>query len=110
MGAQYGDLRGPLDKQIALLKRIEKLLGCSTCRENTTTAGANVDVPAGLQSVAILKTNATGTVTITLSDGSTYDLTTQGEGFSDAATANGKLPIYSIASGDGGEWKWHGIK
>lgn len=110
MGAQFGDLRNPLDKLIALQKETNRLLGCSTCRTNTTSAGVNVDVPAGFKSVAILKTNATGTVTITLSDNSTYDLTVQGEGFSDAATPNGSLPIYAITSDDGGEWKWHGIK
>lgn len=110
MGAQFGDLRGLFDKQISLLKSIDRALNCATCRDNVTTAGVDVDVPAGLNSVAIIKTSDTGTVTITLSDGSTYDLTVLGEGFSDAATPNGKLPIYTITSGDGGTWKWHGIK
>jgi len=110
MGAQYGDLRGPLDKIISILKGIERALTCATCRDNVTTAGEDESVPAGLSSVAIVKTNGTGTVTITLSDGSTYDLTVLGEGFTDAASPNGKLPAYTIASGDSGTWKWHGIQ
>ena len=106
----FGDLRPVLDKIITLLKRIDASISCATCEDNITTADVDDDVPAGLKSVAIIKTSEPGTVTITLSDGSTYDLTVLGESFADAATPNGKLPVYTIASGDGGTWKWHGIK
>lgn len=111
MGAQFGDLRGPLDKLIALNKRQVDLLACGTCQENVTSAGVDSSIPAGFKSIAIVKTSQdTDTVTITLSDGSTYDLTVLGESFEDAASPNGTLPAYTIATGDGGTWKWHGIK
>lgn len=109
MGAQFGDLRGPLDKLIALNKRQVDLLACATCQENVTSAGTG-NIPEGFKSIAIVKTSGNDTVTITLSDGSTYNLTVLGESFEDAATPNGSLPSYTIASGDGGTWKWHGIK
>lgn len=109
MGAQFGDLRNPLDKLIALQKETNRLLGCSTCRTNTTSAGVNVDVPAGFKSVTITKTNGTGTVVITLSDNSTYTLTANGESFTDTLN-NGVLPLYDVATSDGATWKWHGVK
>lgn len=74
----------------------------------TTVSGVNTSVPAGLKSVSITKTDATGTaVNITLSDGSVFPLTVQYETFVDAASLGGNLPAYTIS---GGTWKWHGIK
>lgn len=73
----------------------------------TTSAGENSSIPAGFKSVAIVKTNDTGTVEITMSDASIYTLTEQGEGLSDNSV---NLPAYTIATSDGGEWKWHGIQ
>lgn len=111
MGVQYGDLRGPIEALIKLQKETNRLLGCANCQENITSAGVDTDIPAGFKSIAIVKTSQDDdTVTITLSDGSTYDLTALGESFEDAASPNGKLPEYSIATADGGTWKWHGIK
>lgn len=107
---QFGDLNPVLGKIIELLKRIDRSLGCAACEPPITTAGGSISVPAGLKSVAITKTNGTGTATVTLSDGSTYALTTLGEGISDAASPNFTLPAYTISTGDGATWKWHGIK
>lgn len=109
MGAQYGDLRGPLDKQIQLLKSIERALTCATCRDNITLAGTTGPIPAGLKSFVLVKTSSNSdTVVITLSDGSTYTLTEQGETFSDSLDGAGKLPEYQISGA--GTFKWHGIK
>lgn len=114
--AEYGDLRGPLDKMIQMLKAIERHTRCTSCGGNggsigdaaITTAGTG-DVPAGLRSFSIVKTSPnTDTVTITLSDGSTYVMVEPGEVFVDAATPGGLLPDYTIAGP--GVWKWHGIK
>ena len=116
--AEYGDLRGPLEKLIQLLKAIERHTGCIACAEEgilpspvteITTSGVGSSVPAGLTSVAIIKTNSTGTVNITMSDSTVYPLTTQGEGISDDASNGTILPAYTISSPDGGTWKWHGI-
>lgn len=77
------------------------------CEESTTAAG-NENIPAGMKSVAIVKTSASDTVTITLSDGSTYIMTEKGEMFSDSADLGRKLPAYTITGP--GTIKWHGIK
>lgn len=110
MGAQFGDLRGPLDKLISLQKQTNFLLGCGVCSDTITSAGINNSIPAKFKSIAIVKTNDTGNVIITLSDSSTYSLDILGETFIDAATPNGKLPAYVITTSNGGTWKWHGIK
>lgn len=44
MGAQYGDLRGPLEKQIALLKQIERNTRCLAC---------NPALPAGATAATV---------------------------------------------------------
>jgi len=117
--AEYGDLRGPLEKMIQLLKAVERQLTCLVCASGAsgviptvqeTVSGVNTSVPAGLTSVAIVKTNSTGTVNVTMSDASIYPLTQQGEGIADDASNGTVLPAYTIASSDGGTWKWHGIK
>lgn len=107
--ANFGDFRPTLKYITDLLNRIDRNTGCVTCTNNITTAGTG-SIPAGLKSVSIVKTSSGGTVTITLSDGSTYALTVQGEGISDAATPNSKLPAYAIVTGDAATWKWHGLK
>jgi hypothetical protein len=112
--ANFGDFRGSYDKMISLLKQIARSLQCIAC-ENTGTLTAQTssagtgDIDAGFKSIAIVKTNDTGTVTITLSDSSVYTLTEEGEGFSDASSPGFSLPAYDISSADGGTWKWHGL-
>lgn len=107
--ANYGDFKGALDYIISLLKKIDRHTECAVCNvAPTTTAGAGIDVPAGLRSVAIVKTSADGTVNVTMSDTSVYAMTAAGEVIVDSATGDAKLPAYPI-SGDG-TWKWHGIK
>lgn len=108
--ANFGDFRPILEAILTLLKRIDRNTGCATCETNVTSAGGAVSIPAGFKSIAVIKTSSGGTATITLSDGSTYPLTELGESFADAATPNGTLPAYTIATGDGATWKWHGIK
>lgn len=107
--ANYGDFKGALDKIISTLRGIERHTGCASCGStNTTTAGTG-SVPAGLKSVAIVKTSSNAdTVILTLSDASTYTMTEQGEVFVQAASGNGSLPTY-VKSG-AGTIKWHGIK
>jgi len=77
---------------------------------NITSAGVDISVPGNFKSIAVVKTNDTGTVNVTLSDGSIYPMTAQGETFADGATAGTLLPAYTIATSDGGTWKWHGIQ
>ena len=77
---------------------------------NITSAGANSNITANFRSISIIKTNTTGTITITLSDGSTYPLSLQGEGISQSAVQGYKLPAYTIATADGATWKWIGVK
>jgi len=103
---QFGDIRGTLDTMIGLLKRIAAHTNQSGCCTAVTTAGVG-DVPAGLASVAITQTSA-GYVDIVLSDGSTFQMSTSGEVFVDAAGANKSLPAYTISGS--ASWKWHGIK
>lgn len=114
---EMGDLRPILEKNISLLKEIARHTRCMECADSEgdngsgvecTVAGINESVPAGLKSVAIIKTNDTGTATVTFTTG-TYDLTLEGEGISDNASVGLTLPAYAISTGDGGEWKWHGV-
>lgn len=112
--ANFGDFKGSLDFIISLLKRIDRHTECMACAAtgnlgaeavvNNTLAGTNTSVPAGLQSVII--TALTTSPVITMSDASTYTLTTVGETFSLSASPGSVLPAFSIA---GGTWKWRGI-
>lgn len=77
---------------------------------HVTSAGVGTSIPAGFKSIAITKTSSAGTVTITLSDGSTFALTAQNELFADAASQYYTLPAYTIATADAATWKWHGIQ
>jgi len=106
----FGHLRPSIDKLISLLTKVERHTRCASCGGATaiTTAGASTSVPAGLRSVAIVKTSSSDTVTITLSDSTTYVMTEQGEVFIQSASGSGALPAYTIAGP--GTWKWHGIK
>lgn len=111
MGAQFGDLKGLFNYQSSLLKSIDRSLRCLSCGGDAaiTTAGANSNVPEGMKSLALVKTSDdSDTVTITLSDSSTFQLTQQGEVFVDAASPGGVLPAYTVVGP--GTWKWHGIK
>lgn len=78
------------------------------CQPTVTSAGLG-NVPFGFRSLAIVKTSPnTDTVTITLSDGTTYQMKEYGEIFADAADDGRRLPAYVIAGP--GTWKWHGIR
>lgn len=105
---EYGDIIKPLSAIITKLKEIERHTGCMACGGSmgTTTSGVSTDIPAGLKSFSVVKTDSGGPTNLTLSDGSVYPLTLQGEVFSESATAGGKLPDYAIS---GGTWKWHGV-
>lgn len=106
----FGDIRGPLDKMIQLLKEIGRNTSQSACCTATTSAGTG-DIPAGFKTVSIMKTDAgAGVVNITLSDGSVFPLTIQGEVFVDASSDKFVLPSYTISSTLGATWIWHGIK
>lgn len=96
-----GDVTSPI---------IDALTNPSSFITHTTGAGTNTSIPAGYKSIAITKTNSTGTVNITLGDSSIFPLTSQNEIFADAASQYYQLPGYTIATSDGGTWKWHGIQ
>lgn len=105
MGVQFGDLNPVLNKIITELKAIARNTSISGCCTATTSAGSNTSVPAGFSSVSIV--DLSGTVTITMSDGSTYQLTSTGETLVQVASGNKSLPAYTIS---GGTWKWVAIK
>lgn len=120
MAAEYGDLRGPIEKMISLLKDIERHTRCTACAIPDIEGGgggggaaedsigeANTSVPAGFRSVSITKTAGEGSVIIELDSGE-YILTEVGESFNDAATPGNTLHRYDISS-ETGEWKWHGL-
>lgn len=103
MGAQYGDLRGPLDKMISLLKSIDASVSkCCALNPSVGTSASTTDNAKYLQ---VTKTNGVGTVTITFPDATVQTLTTDGEVFEIPYTG-GKYPSVTIASGDGGTWSW----
>lgn len=104
MGAQYGDLRGLFNTQIALLKQIQRNTNCATCATVTPSVGTDTSIPAGANYVRVTKTNATGTVTISFPDLSTISLTADSDVFEIPLV--GKLPAITISSGDGGTWTW----
>jgi hypothetical protein len=103
MGAQYGDLRGPLDKMIAELKRISA--NTSKCCNLTPSVGTSENTPADVKYLKVTKTNGTGTVTITFPDATVQTLTASGEVFEIPYTG-GKYPSVVIESADGGTWSW----
>ena len=98
------------DRLLHLVRSIDRNTKCNNCGDPIiTSAGLNSSIPAGFNSVSIVKTSTNlNTVTITLSDGSTYVLTEQGEGFSDSVITSRPLPGYTIVGP--GTWKWHGIQ
>lgn len=106
---EFGDLAPLLRKQIADFEAIRRNTSNAGCCVADTSASGSTSIPAGFASIAITKTSVGGTATITLSDGSTYPLTEQGEVFIDAG-GNKSLPAYTISTLDGATWKWHGIK
>jgi hypothetical protein len=105
MGVQLGDLRPFLDKMIALLKTIDRNTNVSGCCSTTNSSGQNTSVPAGFSSVSIVALS--GTVDVTMADGSIYPLTTTGETLVQTASPNKSLPAYHIS---GGTWKWIALK
>lgn len=87
-----------------------KIIADKDCSPAKVSTGAGVgSIPAGYKSVAITKTSPnTDSVIITLSDGSTYTMTEQGEYFADGTDPGQRLPAYPISGT--GTIKWHGIK
>ena len=106
----FGDIRGSLDKMIQLLKGIDRNTNQSSCCIATTSAGTG-SIPEGFKTVSIMKNDTgIGVVNITLSDGSVFPLTAQGEVFVDASSDKFVLPAYNISSTLSATWVWHGIK
>lgn len=104
--ANYFEFK-PILGEIARYLRILTTKDC--CNTPPVTSAGTGNVPAGFKSVAIVKTSTSADSTIiTLSDGSTYTMTEQGEVFSDAALDGQTLPAYTITGA--GTIKWHGIK
>jgi hypothetical protein len=103
---EFGDLRPLLERIIADIQGIRRNTNNAGCCVADTSASGSTSIPAGFGSVSIVLLS--GTATITLSDGSTYPLTTTGEVFTDVAPNGDSLPAYTITGS--GTWKWHGIK
>ncbi len=95
-----------------LLTKIDTNIQCEKCKTlapAVTTAGTG-DIPAGMKSFSIIKTSSAGTVTITMSDATTYVLTELGESFIESANEGASLPDYAVVGAGGGTFKWHGIQ
>ena len=107
---QFGDIRGSLNEIITRLKQISIHTNNSACCQATTSAGVDTSIPAGFSSISIVQTSASGTVNITMSDGTIFALQTQGEVLVQSAGDNKFLPAYPIAGVGGGTWKWVGVK
>jgi hypothetical protein len=100
-----GDLEPFFGEANRLLRQIKQSL-CLLTEGGalTTTAGTTSPIPAGLKTVTIV--DVTGSVVITLSDASTYTLSTTGEQFTQSAGIGGKLPAFTVT----GSFKWYGTK
>lgn len=90
---------------VGKLKEIAHNTKSSACCAAITSAGT-ADVPAGFGSVSIVLLS--GTADVTMSDGSTYPMTTVGEVLIQAAPGNKFLPAITITGS--GTWKWSAIK
>lgn len=105
----YGDIRGSLDKMISLLKSIDRRLLCQICGSDlapiaATQAAANpATIPTGYNTLTVTKTNATGTVTITFPNASTYVLSADGESFTISGYPLGE---YEINAAGGATYKY----
>jgi hypothetical protein len=104
---EFGDLRPKLDHLISLLKEIGRNTNDNSCCVASTSAGVNINVPAGFASASVALTS--GSINVTMSDGSIYPMTTVGEVLVQAALQNEVLPSIIIISGPG-TWKWSAIK
>jgi hypothetical protein len=105
---QFGDIRGSLNEIITRLKQISIHTNTSACCEATTSSGVGSSIPKGFSSLSIVQTSSSGTVDITMSDGTVFSLQTQGEALVQAAGDNKYLPAYAISGS--GTWKWAAIK
>lgn len=109
MAAEYGDLRGPLEKMIQLLKSIDRRLLCQVCGSElepvaaTDVAANPASVAAGYNTLTVTKTNASGTVTITFPNAATYVLSASGEVFTISGYPLGE---YTITSAAGATFKY----
>jgi hypothetical protein len=107
---EFGDLIRPIEKQIQLLKSINRRLLCIQCGgDNDPAAGTSSDttpipVAEGFQTLTVTKTNGSGTVTITFPDASTYVLTTSGEVFT---ISGSPLGAYTITGAGGATYKYY---
>lgn len=96
---EYGDVRGPFDKMISLLKSIDRRLLCQICGSDlppiaaTQAAADPATIVAGYNTLTVTKTNASGTVTITFPNASTYVLSADGEIFTISGYPLGQFTI-----------------
>lgn len=101
----YGELRPHLNEMARSLRTIAK----NTCNStNTAIAGSQADanpltLASGYNSLNVVKTNGSGTVTITFPNGNTYPLTTSGQTF----TIAGNLGEFSINAAGGGTYTYY---
>lgn len=108
---EFGDLRPILDNIIAKLKAIERHTRCAVCLSSlnpiaaTQAAGNPATIPEGYNTLNIIKTNGSGTVTITFPDASTYLLTVDGEEFT--ISGSPLLGEFTIAVASGATYKYY---
>jgi len=102
--AETSHLQGAVAHIIVLLKQIAHQTRGNACCDSVPSSGV-ASIPAGLSSITVTQTGA-GTVTITPTGGVAYTLNTVGETYT---LTGGNLPAFTIASTDGGTWKWYGV-
>ena len=101
-----GDIKPTLNEIIARLKEIARNTNNNACCTAVTSSGVNTSVPAGFGSVSIVLTS--GSINVTMSDGTVYPMTTVGESLIQSASPVEALPSYVISGT--GTWKWVAIK
>jgi|SRR5271155_423964 len=107
---EFGDIRGRLDEIVHTLDQINRNTSNNSCCEAITSAGQDISVPSGFNAVSIVQTSASGTVGITMSDGSTFILSAQGQTYSVSAAIFQSLPAFLISGTAGATWEWSAIK
>lgn len=104
---QFGDLKPVLGEIIRLLKSVDRHTDNNACCVADTSAGTG-DVPAGFRDLTITQT-ASGTVVITMSDGTIYTLSAVGQSYVAQAPIFKNLPAYTIIATAGATWQWNGL-
>lgn len=107
---EYGDLKGPLEAIIRILKSIDRRLLCEQCgSELASIAGTQADadpttIVSGYRTLRVTKTSAGGTVTIALPEGGNYVLSANGEVFEIVGSPLGE---FTVTGAGGATYKYY---